>query len=93
MYTFTLKEYLALKRGEQGPGLVRPAIGADVKFKIKNQFTRELQKDPFSRSKTEDTHAHIDNILYIVSLFNISGVSHDAVMLRVFPMTLTGSAN
>ncbi|GJW11822.1 hypothetical protein Tco_1577649 [Tanacetum coccineum] len=31
-------------------------------------------------------------ILDIVSLFNIPGVSHDAFMLRVFPITLTGAS-
>ena len=63
-----------------------------MQFEIKNQFIRELRKDPFSGSKTEDAHEHIDNVLYIFSLFNIPGVSHDAIMLRVFPMTLTGAA-
>jgi hypothetical protein len=83
---------LALTQEEQGPGLVMPAIGNDVQFEIKNQFIRELQKDRFSGSRTEDAHEHIDNVLYVVSLFNIPGVSHDAIMLRVFPMTLTGGA-
>lgn len=71
--------------------MVWPAIGADVQFEIKNQFIKELQKEPFSGNKNEDDHEHIDNVLYIVSLFNIPGVSHDAVMLRVFPVTLTGA--
>ncbi|GJY11698.1 reverse transcriptase domain-containing protein [Tanacetum coccineum] len=31
-------------------------------------------------------------VLDIVSLFNIPGVTHDAVMLHVFPITLTGAA-
>ncbi|GKG57563.1 hypothetical protein Tco_0587161, partial [Tanacetum coccineum] len=35
---------------------------------------------------------HLKRVLDIVSLFNIPGVSHDAVMLRVFPITLTGAA-
>ncbi|GJW63199.1 hypothetical protein Tco_0115083 [Tanacetum coccineum] len=34
----------------------------------------------------------LERVLDIVSLFNIPGVSHDAVMLRVFPITLTGAA-
>ncbi|GJS48753.1 putative reverse transcriptase domain-containing protein [Tanacetum coccineum] len=34
----------------------------------------------------------MERVLDIVSLFNIPGVSHDAVMLRVFPITLTGAA-
>nr|GEV66430.1 reverse transcriptase domain-containing protein [Tanacetum cinerariifolium] len=35
---------------------------------------------------------HVERVLDIVSLFNIPGVTHDAVMLRVFPITLTGAA-
>ena len=86
--TLTFEEYLALKRKEQGSGLVRPAIGAEVQFEIKNQFIWGLRKDPFSGAKTEDAHEHIENVLYIVSLFNNPGVSHYAIMLRVFSMTL-----
>ncbi|GJT80808.1 hypothetical protein Tco_1055150 [Tanacetum coccineum] len=53
---------------------------------------RELREDTFSGNKNEDTHDHVDRVLNIVSLFNIPGVSHDVVMLRVFPFTLTGAA-
>ena len=88
----TLEEYLAMTRDEQGPGLVRPMIGADVQFEIKLQFMRELREKAFARLKTKDAYEHVENVLYITSLFNIPGVSHDAIMLRVFPMTLTGAA-
>ncbi|GJR03920.1 hypothetical protein Tco_0526904 [Tanacetum coccineum] len=40
----------------------------------------------------DDAHEHVERVLDIISLFNILGVSHDAVMLRVFPITLTGAA-
>ncbi|GJS80364.1 zinc knuckle CX2CX4HX4C containing protein [Tanacetum coccineum] len=53
---------------------------------------RELKEDTFSGNKDEDVHDHIDRVLNIVGLFNILGVSKDAVMVRVFPFTLTGSA-
>ncbi|GJR54744.1 hypothetical protein Tco_1405265 [Tanacetum coccineum] len=53
----TMEKYLALTRGNQAPGVVKPVIGG--------------------------------NVLDIVSLFNIPRVTHDAVMLRVFPITLT----
>lgn len=75
----------------QGRDVVRLVIGANVQFEIKNQFIWELRKNPFSGNKTEDAHEHIEDVLYIASLFNIPGVSHDVVMLRVFPMTLTGA--
>jgi hypothetical protein len=54
--TLTLEECLAPTRDEQGPGLVRPAIGAEVQFEIKNQFIKELRKDPFSGANTEDAY-------------------------------------
>lgn len=88
----TLEEYLAMTRDEQGPGLVRPMIGANVQFEIKPQFMRELRKKPFAGLKTKDAYEHVENVLYITSLFNILGVSHDAIMLQVFPMTLAGAA-
>ncbi|GJY34526.1 zinc knuckle CX2CX4HX4C containing protein [Tanacetum coccineum] len=53
---------------------------------------RELREDTFSRNKNEDAHDHVDRVLNIVSLFNIPRVSQDAVLLCVFPFTLTGSA-
>ncbi|GJW47842.1 hypothetical protein Tco_0079488 [Tanacetum coccineum] len=53
---------------------------------------RELREDTFSRNKNDDAHEHVERVLDIVSLFNIPGVSHDVVMLRVFPITLTGAA-
>ncbi|GJR65979.1 hypothetical protein Tco_0012044 [Tanacetum coccineum] len=53
---------------------------------------RELREDTFSGNKNDDAHEHVERVLDIVILFNIPRVSHDAVMLRVFPITLTGAA-
>ncbi|GJX24724.1 hypothetical protein Tco_0231020 [Tanacetum coccineum] len=89
--TLTMEQYLALSRENQAPGVVKPEIGGNVNFEIKSQFMRELREDTFFRNKDEDAHSHIDRVLSIVSLFNILGVSKDAVMLRVFPFTLTGA--
>ncbi|GJU59999.1 protein kinase-like domain, concanavalin A-like lectin/glucanase domain protein [Tanacetum coccineum] len=52
----------------------------------------EVREDTFSGNKNDDAHEHVEVFLDIVSLFNIPGVSHDAVMLRVFPITLIGAA-
>ncbi|GJU48929.1 uncharacterized mitochondrial protein-like protein [Tanacetum coccineum] len=90
--TLTMEQYLALSRENQAPGVVKPEIGGSVNFEMKSQFMRELREDTFSRNKDEDAHDHIDRVLSIVGLFNILGVSKDAVMLRVFPFTLTGAA-
>ncbi|GJY10026.1 hypothetical protein Tco_0378211 [Tanacetum coccineum] len=59
-----MEQYLALTRGNQAPGMVKPKIGGNVNFEIKSKFMRELRGG------------------YLVS--------HDAVMLRVFPINLTG---
>ncbi|GKA81655.1 hypothetical protein Tco_0788347 [Tanacetum coccineum] len=90
--TLTMEQYLALSRENQAPGVVKPKIRGNVNFKIKSQFMRELREDTFSGNKDEDAHDHIDRVLSIVGLFNILGVTKDAVMLRVFPFTLTGAA-
>nr|GEW22104.1 hypothetical protein [Tanacetum cinerariifolium] len=50
---------------------------------------RELREDTFSENKNDDAHEHVERVLDIFSLFNIPRVSHDVVMLRVFPITLT----
>ncbi|GJR63345.1 hypothetical protein Tco_1505507 [Tanacetum coccineum] len=89
--TLTMEQYLALSRENQAPGVVKPEIRGNVNFEIKSQFMRELREDTFSGNKNEDAHDHIDRVLSIVGLFNIPGVSKDAVMLRVFPFTLTGA--
>ncbi|GKD61476.1 hypothetical protein Tco_1298985 [Tanacetum coccineum] len=87
-----MEQYLALNRGYQALGVVKPEIGGNMNFEVKSQFMRELIEDTFFRNKNDDAHEHVERVLDIVSLFNIPGVSHDAVMLRVFPITLTGAA-
>ncbi|GJT17443.1 hypothetical protein Tco_0876149 [Tanacetum coccineum] len=77
--TLTMEQYLALSRENQASGVVKPEIGGIVNFKIKSQFVRELRKDTFSKNKNEDAHDHIDWGLSIVGLFNIPGVSKDAL--------------
>ncbi|GJZ14689.1 hypothetical protein Tco_0550366 [Tanacetum coccineum] len=53
---------------------------------------RELREDTFSGNKNDDAYEHIKRVFDIVSLFNIPGVSSDALMPHVFPITLTGAA-
>ncbi|GKC14217.1 zinc knuckle CX2CX4HX4C containing protein [Tanacetum coccineum] len=85
-----MEQYLALTRGNQAPGVVKPENRGNVNFEIKSQFMWELREDSFFGNKNDDAHEHVERVLDIVSLF--PGVSHDAVMLRVFPITLTGAA-
>ncbi|GJV40850.1 hypothetical protein Tco_1419290 [Tanacetum coccineum] len=79
--TLTMEQYLALSRENQAPGVVKPKIGGNVNFEIKSQFMRELREDTFSGNKDEDAHDQIDRVLSIIGLFNIPGVSKDAIML------------
>nr|GEW77260.1 hypothetical protein [Tanacetum cinerariifolium] len=88
----TMEKYLALIRGNQASGVVKPKIAGNVNFEIKSQFMLELREDTFSENKNDNAHEHVERVLDIVSLFNIPGVTHDAVMLRVFPITLIGAA-
>ncbi|GJW21338.1 hypothetical protein Tco_0031960 [Tanacetum coccineum] len=90
--TLTKEQYLAFSRENQAPGVVKPEIGGNVNFEIKSQFMHQLREDTFSENKDADAHDHIDRVLSTIGLFNIPGVSKDAVMLRVLPFTLTGSA-
>ncbi|GJS77477.1 putative reverse transcriptase domain-containing protein [Tanacetum coccineum] len=90
--TLLMEQYLALTRGNQVPRVIKPEIGNNVNFEIKSLFMRELREYTFSGNKNDDAYEHVERVLDIVSLFNIPGVSHDAIMLRVFPITLTGAA-
>ncbi|GJZ24780.1 hypothetical protein Tco_0562239 [Tanacetum coccineum] len=90
--TLTMEEYLALDCGDTRRGVRRHEIERNVDFEIKGQFLRELRDNTFSWNKNEDAYEHVGRILEIASLFNTLGVSGDAIMLRVFPLMLTGRA-
>nr|GEY21539.1 hypothetical protein [Tanacetum cinerariifolium] len=90
--TLTMKQYLALSQENQALGMVKPEIRGNFNFKIKSQFMRELREYTFSGNKNEDAHDHVNRFLNTVSLFNILGVSQDAVLLHVFQFSLTRAA-
>nr|GEY28090.1 hypothetical protein [Tanacetum cinerariifolium] len=84
---------LSIEHGiSRAPTVVKSEIRGNVTFEIESQFMRELREDTFSEKKNEDAYDHVDRVLNVVSLFNIHGVSQDAVLLRMFPFTLTGAA-
>ncbi|GJU22379.1 hypothetical protein Tco_1155721 [Tanacetum coccineum] len=87
----TMEQYLALTRGNQAWGMVKPSIRNNVNFEIKSQFMRKLREGTFLGNKNDEAHEHVEMVLDIVSLFNIPGVTHDAVMLCVFLITLIGA--
>nr|GEX75900.1 hypothetical protein [Tanacetum cinerariifolium] len=45
--TLTMKQYMALTRGNHRPGVVRHEIANNVNFKIKGQFMKELRDNIF----------------------------------------------
>ncbi|GJV85114.1 hypothetical protein Tco_1525012 [Tanacetum coccineum] len=90
--TLTIPQYLALIQDDIKPGVVKPEIGNDVEFEINSNFMRELRGKLFAGTDDDDSYEHVRRILEIVDLFHFPGVTHDAVMLRVFPITLKGQA-
>ncbi|GJS48610.1 hypothetical protein Tco_0598731 [Tanacetum coccineum] len=87
--TLTMEQYLALTLGNGASSILKPEIGGNVNFEIKSQFMRELRAEHISETKVDDSHEHVERILDIVGLFNIPGITHDAVMLRILPIILT----
>ncbi|GJR57764.1 hypothetical protein Tco_1499926 [Tanacetum coccineum] len=55
-----------------------------------NQKTEILR--PEIGGNDDDAYEHMEKVPEITSLFNIPGISKDAIMLRVFPITLIGAA-
>ncbi|GJZ72718.1 hypothetical protein Tco_0636864 [Tanacetum coccineum] len=91
--TLTMDQYIALTRQNQGLEVTRPEIGNNVSFEINGQCMHELRENTFIGNRNDDAHEHVQRVLDIVSLFIIPDVTHDVVMLRVFPITLIGAAN
>ncbi|GJT61897.1 retrovirus-related pol polyprotein from transposon TNT 1-94 [Tanacetum coccineum] len=55
--------------------------------------TLKLRDNTFSGSDHEDANEHIEKVLEIMDLFHIPNITIDQVMLRAFPMSLTGAAS
>ncbi|GKC53397.1 hypothetical protein Tco_1076142, partial [Tanacetum coccineum] len=62
-------------------------------FELKGQFLKELRTNIFNGLDHEGANEHIDKVLEIVNLFHIPNITIDQVMLRAFPMSLTGAAS
>ncbi|GJU66483.1 RNA-directed DNA polymerase, eukaryota, nucleotide-binding alpha-beta plait domain protein [Tanacetum coccineum] len=86
----TMEKYIALIPDDIKSGIVNPKIGDDVEFKINANFMRELRPKLFAGTDDEDAYEHVRTVLEIMDLFHFPGVTHDAIMLRVFPITLKG---
>ncbi|GJU07122.1 RNA-directed DNA polymerase, eukaryota, nucleotide-binding alpha-beta plait domain protein [Tanacetum coccineum] len=90
--TLTMEQYITLIRDNNRPGVVIPEIGNEVDFEIKSHFMKELRRNLFVGTDDEDAHEHVRRVLEIPDLFHIPSVTHEAIMLRVFPITLTRAA-
>ncbi|GJS67672.1 hypothetical protein Tco_0682237 [Tanacetum coccineum] len=88
----TMEQYMSKTRADYGSGVVRPKIEDKDNFELKGQFLKELRTNTFSDSDHEDANEHIEKVLEIVDLFHIPSITIDQVMLRAFPMSLTGAA-
>ncbi|GKD71643.1 hypothetical protein Tco_1325733, partial [Tanacetum coccineum] len=77
-------------RADYGSGIARPKIRDKDSFELKGQFLKELRDNTFSGSDHEDANEHIEKVLEIVDLFHIPNITQYQVMLRAFPISLTG---
>ncbi|GJW97877.1 hypothetical protein Tco_0179685 [Tanacetum coccineum] len=89
----TMEEYMMKTREDYGTRLARPKFDKDTRFELKGRFLKELHEHTFSGSENEDANEHIERVLEIVDLFTTLDVTHDQLMLRIFPITLTGAAS
>ncbi|GKD23510.1 hypothetical protein Tco_1225213 [Tanacetum coccineum] len=91
--TKTMEQYMSKTRGDYGSGVTRPKIDGNAHFELKWQFLKELRNNTFSGSEHEDANEHIKKVLGIVDLFHIPNITQDQIMLRAFPVFLTGAAS
>ncbi|GJQ89457.1 uncharacterized mitochondrial protein-like protein [Tanacetum coccineum] len=89
----TMEQYMSKTRADYGSGVARPKIENKDNFELKGQFLKELRTNTFSGLDHEDANKHIEKVLEIVDLFHIPNITIDQVMLRAFPMSLTGAVS
>ncbi|GJR80234.1 hypothetical protein Tco_0151019 [Tanacetum coccineum] len=89
----TMEQYMSKTQADYGSGIARPKIDDKYHFELKGQFLKELRDNTFSNSNHDDANEHIKKVLEIVDLFHIPNITQYQVMLRAFPMSLTGSVS
>ncbi|GJU72313.1 homeodomain-like protein [Tanacetum coccineum] len=89
----TMEQYMSKIRADYGSGVAWAKIEDNNNFELKGQFLKELRTNTFSGSDHEDANQHIEEVLKIVDLFHILNIIVDQVVLRAFPMSLTGAAS
>ncbi|GJW30117.1 hypothetical protein Tco_0046992 [Tanacetum coccineum] len=91
--TETMEQYMIKTRANYGSGVARPKIEDKDNFELKGQFLKELCTNTFSGLDHKDANDLIEKVLEIVDLFHILNITIDQLMLRAFPMSLTGAAS
>ncbi|GKA12975.1 hypothetical protein Tco_0692521 [Tanacetum coccineum] len=89
----TMEQYMSKTRTDYGSGVARPKIDNKDQFELKGQFLKELRENTFSGSNNEDANKHIKKVLEIIDLFHVPNINVDQLMLRVFPISLTGATS
>ncbi|GJU29300.1 hypothetical protein Tco_1172889 [Tanacetum coccineum] len=62
-------------------------------FDIEEEVRETMMKTMKRGSEHEDANEHIEKVLEIVDLFHILKITQDQIMLRTFPVSLTGAAS
>ncbi|GJV07884.1 hypothetical protein Tco_1345540 [Tanacetum coccineum] len=88
----TMEQYMSKTQTDYRSGVERPKIQDKDSFELKGQFLKELRENTFSGSDHEDANEHIEKVLEIIDLFHFPNITKDQLMLRVFPISLTGAA-
>ncbi|GKE93481.1 hypothetical protein Tco_1574576, partial [Tanacetum coccineum] len=89
----TMEQYMSKTRADYRSEVARPKIEDKDNFELKGQFFMKLRTNTFSGSDHEDANEHIEKVLEIVDLFHIPNITIDQVMLRPFPISLTGATS
>ncbi|GJU78921.1 zinc finger, CCHC-type containing protein [Tanacetum coccineum] len=84
----TMEQYMS-----KTSGVARLKFENKDQFELKGQFLKELRENTFSGSDNEDANEHIEKVFEIVDLFYIPNMTENQLMLRAFPLSLTGAAN
>nr|GEY04035.1 hypothetical protein [Tanacetum cinerariifolium] len=91
--TETMEQYMSKSHGNYGSGVVRPKINDKTHFELKGKYLKYIRENTFNGVEHEDVNEHIKKVHEIIELFHIPKVTQEQVMLRVFPMSLTGAAS
>ncbi|GJW05722.1 hypothetical protein Tco_1568145 [Tanacetum coccineum] len=89
----TMVEYMTKIREDYGSRIARPKFDEKARFELKGQFFKVLRDNAFSGTTREDVVEHIENFLKIVDSLDISNITEDQCMLRIFPILLNRVAS